>query len=117
MGIIQGMSCIFCDIIDKKSPADIYYEDSHVIVFADIFPRKPIHLLITPKRHYARLVDVPDEDVLRLMNTAKLVAEKLAIAHNFRLQLNNGAEAGQIIEHLHFHFLSNEKGIKIPYRT
>lgn len=113
--IIGGMGCIFCDIAVKKSPADVYYEDENTIVFADILPRTRIHLLITPKQHFTKLTELPEETILQLINAAKLIAEKLGITHNFRLQLNNGAQAGQIIEHLHFHFMSNEGGVEVAY--
>jgi histidine triad (HIT) family protein len=109
------MGCIFCDIAAKKSPADVFYEDEHTIVFADILPRTRIHLLITPKQHFTKLTELPEETILRLINTAKLIAEKLGITHNFRLQLNNGADAGQIIDHLHFHFMSNESGVDVNF--
>jgi histidine triad (HIT) family protein len=111
------MSCTFCDIIAHKKPAKIFFEDDRVIVFADIFPRAEVHLLICPKSHYSTILNAPDEQVLPLIETSRYIARKLGIEDNFRLVLNNGAKAGQIIEHLHFHFLSNASGVKVEFKN
>jgi histidine triad (HIT) family protein len=109
------MKCIFCEIIDKKKPAKVYFEDNDIIVFADILPRAAIHLLIGPKPHFKNLMDITDELLIKLLQKARDIARELSIEENFRLILNNGAAAGQIVEHLHFHFLSNAHGIQIEY--
>ncbi len=109
------MKCIFCEIIDRKKPAKIYYEDNEIIVFADILPRAAIHLLISPKAHFKSLMDITDELLLKLLQKARSIAQELSIVENFRLILNNGAGAGQIVEHIHFHFLSNARGIDLKY--
>jgi histidine triad (HIT) family protein len=101
------MACIFCDIIAHKRPARIFFEDDSTIVFADIFPRAPVHLLVSPKRHWTSLQELPQEAILDLMARVKAVASELSIENNFKLILHNGAKAGQIVEHIHFHFLSN----------
>jgi len=111
------MSCTFCDIIKHKKPARIFFEDDRVIVFADIFPKAEIHLLICPKNHYSTILDMPDEQVLSLIETSRYIARRLGIEDNFRLVLNNGAKAGQIIEHLHFHFLSNASGVMVEFKN
>ena len=111
------MSCAFCDIIKHKKPARIFFEDDRVIVFADIYPRAEIHLLVCPKNHYSTILDMPDDQVLLLIETSRYIARELGIEDNFRLILNNGAKAGQIIEHLHFHFLSNERGVKAEFKN
>jgi histidine triad (HIT) family protein len=104
------MGCVFCDIIGHKAPANIFYEDDDVIVFHDHYPRAPTHLLICPKKHYTDLLDAPPEIMPRMFETVKLLARKLGIGdEGFRLIVNNGANAGQIVFHLHFHFLTNRK--------
>jgi histidine triad (HIT) family protein len=110
------MNCQFCQIIEGKKPARIFYEDEYSIVFADILPRAAIHLLICPKAHYERLAELPMELIEKLFESTKIVAAKLNLEDNFRLVLNNGAQAGQIIDHIHFHFMSNQKGVEIRYK-
>jgi len=100
------MSCIFCDIAARKRPARVFFEDEATIVFADINPKAPVHLLVCPKEHHERIYKIPENLMVRLLKTVGIVAEKLKLENNFRLQLNNGALAGQIVEHLHLHFLS-----------
>jgi len=109
------MSCVFCDIIRRKAPANIFYEDDSVIVFHDRFPKAPTHLLICPKEHYADLVSAPAEIMPKLFETVKLVAEMVGAGdEGFRLVVNNGANAGQIVFHLHFHFMISRRGREQP---
>jgi len=93
--------------------AKIYYETDEVIVIADHRPQAMVHLLIISKEEYRNFYEAPPE-VLAMMNrTAKLIAEKLGITDHFRLIINNGF--CQEIDHLHYHFLSNEGGEKLEY--
>jgi len=110
------MACIFCQIAEGKKPAKIYYEDEQVFVFADILPRAAIHLLICPVKHYINLQELPDQMILRLMETARKIARELALEDNFTLVMHNGPQSGQIIEHLHFHFMSNCPHVNVQYR-
>ncbi|RKX23434.1 MAG: histidine triad nucleotide-binding protein [Candidatus Zixiibacteriota bacterium] len=111
------MTCIFCKIVEHKSPARIFFEDSDIIVFADIHPRADVHLLVTPKAHYARIIDLPDNLTLKIFDTVRTITRELDLYDNFRLVLHNGALAGQIIEHLHFHYLSNQRNADVKYKT
>jgi histidine triad (HIT) family protein len=104
------MKCVFCDIINRTEEADVCYEDDDVIVFHDHFPRAPTHLLICPKKHYADLMEAPPDVILKLHETVQLVARKLgADTGGFRLIVNNGSAAGQIVFHLHYHFMTQCK--------
>lgn len=111
------MSCVFCQIAAGEKPARVFHEDDEIIVFADILPRAAIHLLICPRAHYTTLLELPDDLSIKLLETARQISRELSIEDNFRLILNNGAKAGQIIEHLHFHFLSNSQSAKIVYKS
>jgi len=106
-------SCIFCKIINREIPAEIIYETDELIVFKDINPKMPIHFLIVPKIHLSSINDIEPEFIElsgRLIYAAKLLAEKLAISKNgFRLVINCGKDSGQIIDHLHIHFLAGKK--------
>ncbi len=110
------MNCVFCDIIRRQKPARVFFEDETTIVFADIMPKADIHLLICPKEHYTDILNLPDNLALAMVNTARIVARELGLTDNFQLKLHNGAKAGQIIPHIHFHFLSNGRTDRLKYK-
>lgn len=100
--------CLFCQIAKKEMPAEIVYEDEKIIAFEDIHPKAPIHLLIIPKKHIPSVdhLELTDKE---LMGELILAAQKIARQKNlkgYRLQINVGRPAGQIIDHLHLHLLS-----------
>ena len=100
---------LFQKIIDKEIPADIFYEDDLSLVFKDINPQAPTHLLIIPKKLIAKASDAieSDKEVLgHLIWVAGEVARNLGIEDAFRLVVNNGARAGQSVFHLHIHLLA-----------
>ena len=100
--------CIFCRIAQKTVPSDIVYEDEDFLVFPDIRPKAPIHLLIMPKKHIVSLMDVNQEDnelVRELLLIAKKVAEEKNIK-GYKLQMNVGKDGGQEIDHIHLHLLA-----------
>ena len=102
------MDCIFCKIISKELPAKIVYEDEKVLAFKDINPKAPIHLLIIPKKHIPSVNHLKLRDK-ELMGELILTAQKIARGKKlkgYRLQINVGRPAGQIIDHLHLHLLS-----------
>ena len=102
------MSTIFSKIIRREIPADIVYEDELCLAFRDINPQAPVHVLLVPKQELARLSDAqPEHQALlgHLMVTAGKLARQLGVEDAFRLVVNNGAEAGQSVVHLHLHIL------------
>lgn len=106
--------CLFCRIAAHESPADIEYEDEAIVAFRDIYPKAPVHVLIVPRRHIPSLMaaDARDSEVL---GRCLLVARQLGEAKGFgergyRIALNNGPEGGQVVGHLHFHFLAGRRG-------
>jgi histidine triad (HIT) family protein len=103
------MGCLFCDIVAKKIPSDIVYENEHVIAFRDIRPVAPTHVLVVPKEHVAAIHDlVPDHvgTIGQVMLGARQVAEQLGLVENgFRLVVNDGEAAGQTVHHIHVHVL------------
>jgi histidine triad (HIT) family protein len=103
------IECLFCKIVDKKIPAEIVYEDKKIIAFKDINPKAKIHILIIPKKHIESLNFIQEID-RKLMAELFFVIKKIAKNNNldnYRLQINNGKKAGQEIDHLHIHILSN----------
>ena len=111
--MIQTMTCVFCKIVNKELPSEIVYEDEKILVFKDINPKAPIHFLVVPKKHISSIKDPGSENIARvLILAAKKVAEKKKIA-GYKLVFNVGKEGGQIVDHLHMHFLAG-KPIEIP---
>ena len=103
------MSTIFSKIIAREIPADIVYEDDLCLAFRDINPQAPTHVLLIPKKEIPRLVDAKPEDAAllgHLMLTANKIARQLGVGDAFRLAVNNGADAGQSVFHLHLHILA-----------
>lgn len=103
--------CVFCRIIKGEIPSTKVYEDDEFLVFRDIKPAAPTHVLVIPKRHVARLSECGDGDrdlLAGLMLTAAKAAglEKL---DSYRLIVNDGAGAGQTVFHLHAHVLGGAK--------
>lgn len=100
--------CIFCSIVSKQSPATIIVENDDCIVIKDIAPKAPIHYLIIPKKHLINLTELTPDDT-QLASSMLFLAQKMSQQLGgvpFRFVINNGKEAGQIVFHLHAHFLS-----------
>ena len=103
---------IFQRIIDGELPSEKLYEDDQCIVIRDIQPQAPTHVLIIPREPIPRLVDAdPSHQSLlgHLLLVAGRVSETLGCADAFRLVINNGAEAGQTVFHLHLHILAGKR--------
>ena len=103
---------IFQKIIDKELPADIIYEDELALVFKDINPVAPTHLLIIPKKQIEKVSDAEDQDkelLGHLLLVAGKVARDLGIDEAFRFVVNNGAGAQQTVFHLHIHLIAERE--------
>ena len=103
---------LFSKIIRREIPADIVYEDDMALAFKDINPQAPVHILVIPKKPIPRLADASPEDhslMGHLLLTAKRVAEQAGLANGYRVVINNGAEAGQTVFHLHLHILGGRQ--------
>jgi len=104
---------IFEKIIDKEIPAEIIYEDDLCISFRDIAPQAPVHILIVPKQRIDRIAEAKPEHQLllgHLLLTAGKIAENEGFAENgFRTVINNGADGGETVPHLHIHLLAGRQ--------
>ena len=101
------MTCIFCHIVAHELPAEILYEDEELTVFKDINPAAPIHLLIVPRKHIDSLNSLDEKDGA-IIHKMVFAAKRMAALHqiqSYRLQINCGREAGQVIFHLHMHLM------------
>ncbi len=101
-----GAACIFCDIVARRAPAYIVYEDATTVAFLDLFPFTRGHLLVIPKRHGARLTDLPFGDQTSLVRTLdEMCRRSERLATDYNVALNAGPAAGQIVFHVHFHVI------------
>lgn len=103
------MGCLFCNVLEKKIPADVVYEDEHAVAFRDIRPMAPTHVLVIPRKHIAAIHDLSEDDVAtmgRVMLAAKAVAHQEGLEPGgYRLVINDGDAAGQTVHHIHVHVL------------
>lgn len=101
------MSSIFTKIINREIPSTIEYEDDEFIVFRDIHPHAPVHVLVVPKHEYKTLEEVAmsDKDFhAKILLVARTVAKKLGIAENYKLMMNVGDQM-QLVPHIHMHLM------------
>lgn len=104
----MGDECVFCKIARGEIPSVSIYEDGEVIAFLDINPASRGHTLVTLKKHYESLNEVPEEELSTLASAVRKLSKAVAeTAHApaFNVLLNNGKEAGQIVGHVHFHII------------
>ena len=98
--------CVFCDIVAHRLPAHIIFEDAATCAFLDNYPFTRGHLLVVSKRHGARLTDLPWEDQMALIRTLDEICRRAErLAPDYNLSLNAGANAGQVVFHVHFHII------------
>ena len=102
------MSCLFCRIVSREIPAHVVFENEHVLIFLDIHPKAPGHLLAIPKQHADHALVTSPEDLshalLALRQIGPTILAKLG-ASGARIQVNIGADAGQEVMHTHLHFI------------
>ncbi len=105
--------CIFCKIAAGEIPADTLYDDGEVLIFRDINPEAPVHLLVIPRRHIATLNDLSEVDAAligRLYLAGQQVATELGVAESgYRTVINCNRDAGQIVFHVHMHLLAGRE--------
>ena len=104
--------CIFCKIVAGQLKADVVFEDQHVKAFRDLHPQAPIHILIVPRQHIERVATLTDE-TMHVVGEIHRAAQKIAkqtgvFEKGFRLITNSGPDAGQSVDHLHYHFLAGQ---------
>jgi len=106
------VDCIFCKIVEGKIPSSKIYEDDLIYSFLDINPASKGHLLIIPKRHCENLNDLTNDElkaIFDLINKISNIIETVLETSSFNLLLNYGREAGQVINHIHFHLIPRKK--------
>lgn len=106
-------NCIFCKIVRGEIPSEALYEDERCYAFHDIEPQAPVHVLIVPREHIARVAETePTDEALlgHLLWVGAQIARRERIADGgYRLVINNGVHGGQAVEHLHVHLLGGRQ--------
>jgi histidine triad (HIT) family protein len=108
--------CIFCRIIAKEIPATFVHQDDQVVAIQDLNPQAPVHLLVIPREHIPRALDLQagHSPLLgRIFQVANQLVAERNLEEGFRLVVNNGPQAGQTVYHLHFHLIGG-RGMKWP---
>jgi histidine triad (HIT) family protein len=104
---------LFCCIVAEKIKANVVFKNDYVVVFKDINPKAPVHLLIIPRNHIACVLDIePEDDAIigEIFQVAAQLARDHGIAESgFRVAVNSGSEAGQSVFHLHYHLLGGRQ--------
>ncbi len=114
--------CIFCQIVEKKIPSKIVFEDQKNLAFLYIFPISEGHTIIIPKKHFQNMEDIPEGE---LINVFKIVKKLAILIHNkleidgYNILQNNYESAGQVINHFHIHIIPRNRDdqrfkLKIP---
>lgn len=108
-GELNMSDCIFCKIANGEFNTEFVYETENVVVFKDINPLAPVHLLVVPKKHYPNLSEIDDKNLLsELMEAVQKVCKKEGIL-TYRTVINTGSDAGQEVFHVHIHILAGRK--------
>lgn len=105
-------ACIFCRIVRGDIPSKKVYEDEEVLVFHDINPAAPVHLLMVSKEHVENLLSAePRHQALlgKMLLLAPRLAREQGATDGFRIVINNGPDGGQEVYHLHVHVLGGPR--------
>ncbi len=116
---VPAPDCLFCKIIAGEVPSISVLETKSALAFMDIGPLAEAHLLVIPKRHYARLDEMPEHEVrcvTALLPRLARAVVKVTEAEGYNILQNNGQVAGQAVEHVHFHVIPRKKGDGLGYR-
>lgn len=103
--------CVFCEIIAGNIPSNKVYEDDQCLAFKDLNPQAPVHVLVVPKIHVASMNDVTPENSAYVAHIFEMIPKIAASQgiNSYRVIANCGEDAGQTVQHLHFHILGGVK--------
>lgn len=101
-------NCLFCSIANGD-PKNLVWENEVAAAFKDIHPKAPVHLLVVPKQHIENLDHLDDSELAgQLLLAVREVAHLAGVKGGWKVKINNGEEAGQVVFHLHFHILGGK---------
>lgn len=105
-------SCIFCRIVAGEIPSRKAYEDDDILVFHDIAPWAPVHVLVIPKEHVTTFYDVTEAQTPllgRMLALAPRLMRELGVTNGFRTLINTGKDGMQEVQHLHVHVMGGPR--------
>lgn len=106
------MDCIFCKIAKKEIPSTLIYEDERIVIFKDLNPIAPVHLLAIPKTHIPSANDITPENSEIVAHVFEIIAKEnknLGLESGYRIINNCGKFGGQTVGHIHFHIVGGKE--------
>lgn len=105
-------NCVFCKIREGEIPGTILYKDEDFMIIKDINPQAKIHLVAIPTKHAPTIDNLSEQEALllgRILGKISKMQGQLGLTNGYRLIINQGADAGQTVGHIHIHILAGEK--------
>ncbi|MEP7098887.1 MAG: histidine triad nucleotide-binding protein [Burkholderiales bacterium] len=105
-------NCIFCKIVEGKIPSRKVYEDDELLVFHDIAPWAPVHVLVIPKEHVSTMYELEDRHAPllgRMLSMAPNLMRQLGVTSGFRTLVNTGEDGRQEVQHVHMHVMGGAR--------
>lgn len=102
-------ACPFCD----PAPERVRAANDLALAIRDAFPISPGHTLIVPRRHVASLTEVTDEEaraIWALLGATRAGLDRTSKPDGYNVGVNDGAAAGQTVQHLHVHLIPRYAG-------
>ena len=104
-------NCLFCKIVAGEIPSTKVYEDDKILAFRDINPQAPTHILVVPKTHIQSVSGIDETNsavVAHIFEVIPKIAAAEGLTNGYRVVSNCGSDAGQTVQHLHFHILGGK---------
>ncbi len=107
---MSNADCPFCQISRGEMDTEFVHEEESLVAFEDLNPKAPVHVLVIPREHITAMTDVPQDTLKQLIDATQTVAEQQGVAESgYAVRINNGADAGQEVEHLHIHVIGGRE--------
>jgi histidine triad (HIT) family protein len=105
-------NCIFCRIAAGQIPSRKVFEDDELLVFHDIAPWAPVHVLLIPKEHVATMYQLEQRHAPllgRMLSMAPTLMHELGVTNGFRTLINTGEDGRQEVQHFHIHVMGGPR--------
>lgn len=114
------LNCIFCKILNNEIPARKIFENDDFIAILDAFPANEGHTLVIPKKHFENIFEIDEKTISNAYKIAKIIAEKIKNnlgIENINILQNNGAIAGQSVNHFHIHVIPRKENDTVTIKS